>query len=266
MNSSTILVIRHAQSVYNRRVLDAENSAVSEEREAADGIKFLKDPALLDAALSDFGVEQALASRETNMEVLDRVRLVFVTATCRTLETARHLFNTQERRSVRVVVLPTFEQVLGNCDVFCFTAEHMRRFPEFDWSLVRPEVEANGWSWFLHRLTNPAKRESALRLVAPHRANPEAINGAFALVDFMRENGASQLENMEEFVERVTLAKIFVTSALESEKLGSFEAREVALVGHSYFIAAFTASKFDEKSTPMDGLRLANCQVVQFDL
>ena len=49
------------------------------------------------------------------------------------------------------------------------------------------------------------------------------------------------------------------------EKFKDFKEGEIALVGHSAFLYRFTATKFQDDATPVDGIFMKNCQVLRYE-
>lgn len=263
-----ILLIRHAESKYNRLVLD-ENEKQGLQKGDQYLImytKFRLDPNLLDADLSELGLKQCIEGRQKMAESLKKVKLLITTATTRTLHTARLLFETEGGlpEGLRTVVIPGFERVESNCDIFCKTEDNFERFKEFNFAIMRKEIEEFGWAWFVNRLTHPGKRKRILDYVEANskkfESYPKNIANGLAMTDFMKTLAPELLETHADFFPRFEGIIGALRRVLAREENQHLQSGEVAFVAHSTLLKYITAKEIGEDFKPIGNWEPENCE------
>lgn len=267
-----LLLIRHAESQYNRLVIDENDRQGLTQRDQylIMYTKFRLDQKLLDSDLSEIGVKQCLEGRQNLAESLKKVKLVITTPSTRTLHTSRLLFNTEAGlpEGLRVVVIPGFERVESICDVFCKTEDNFERFKEFDHSIMRKEVEEFGWAWFVNKFSNPGKRRRILEYVEKNAnkfdSYPSNIANGLATTEFMKTLAPELLESHVDFYPRYEAILGAIRRVLSREENKDLESGEVAFVAHSTLLKYMTAKEIGDDSKPIGNWDFQNCEAKLF--
>ena len=274
MNSEKkkILLIRHGQSVFNEHYYET-CLKLGVDPDKTNLVQFTFFPLrkdLLDAPLTNLGISQCVNARNEQKEKIQNVKLVLVTATTRALQTARHIFNTQDNHNKRLVVLPIFECTESVDDVFCNTIDNMEKFSEFDFSIVKKETDQFGWSWFARHYTNHHKRENLISHIDTQWKNfsyeKESVARGFAMVKFMEKFSPEIFENWKDFSTRVNNHEDSLIRFLLKKENAELKDNEIAFVGHNRLFKVMTAKSFDSESQPLEFWDSTNCEIKEHEL
>lgn len=272
LDTKRIILIRHAQSAMNKMFSEAceKHKLLPSDYNLIFYLYYELNKDLLDPSLSPHGFSQTLNARESEKEKLSNIKMVLTTATRRTLQTARGIFNTQERKDLKLVVLPFFERAESVGDVFSHTEKLIGEFPEFDFSLVKREIDKFGWLWFAEHFTNHYKRNGLIKYVEEHWKDfpeeEEHIAKGFAMTKYMRTFAPDIFETWGELSVRISNHKNSLKRFLLKEENLGYGDDEVAFVGHHSFFKIFTAKSFNEKNEPQEYWDAVNCELKPFDL
>lgn len=274
MNSEKkkILLIRHGQSVFNEYYYET-CLKLGVDPDKTHLVQFTFFPLrkdLLDAPLTKLGISQCVNTRNEQKEKIKDVKLVLVTATTRALQTARHIFNTQDNHNMRLVVLPIFECTESVDDVFCNTIDNMKIFSEFDFSILKKETDKFGWSWFARHYTNHYKRENLISHVDTRWKNfsyeKESVARGFAMVEFMEKFSPEIFENWKDFSTRVRNHEESLIRFLIKEENKGLKDNEIAFVGHNRLFRVMTAKSFGLGNQPLEFWDSTNCEIKEHEL
>lgn len=263
----SIYLIRHAQSGFNKFL----GAAIDRYQLTEDDEHLLlfarvaKKEELIDPHITELGLKQTLLAREKYKEQFSKVKLVMTTAMTRTLDTARGIFDSQNCKDKEFVVLPFFERIQSISDIPSKVCQNFERYPEFDFSLMKDQVERHGTTWFLHKLTNPYLREKLIEGLKEFDHSPidqQVIQKTFKLTDQLRHLKNTELENLCEFYFRIQNHKMSMKRLLLQPKYRDLKDGEIAFVGHFCFNSSFMATDFDENFFPKNFHRFENCEAV----
>lgn len=272
VSSKRITLIRHAQSVMNKMFIDVcdELNLLASDYQLIFYAYYKLDRNLLDPGLSPHGFNQTIKARESESEKVSKIKMICTTATRRTLQTARGIFNTQERKDLKLVVLPFFERAESIGDIFSDTELLIGEFPEFDFSLVKREIDKYGWLWFAQHFTNNYKRDGLIKYVEEHWKDfpeeEERVAKGFAMTKYMRTYAPEIFESWADLSVRVSNHRNTLKRFLLKEENLGYGDDEIAFVAHHSFFKIFTAKSFNEKNEPLEYWDAENCEMKPYDL
>ena len=255
-----ILVMRHAQSEYNKMQADhAKEHNLPPGHELTE-LRWIDRTDLIDAVLSAGGHEQCVAAAATIREQFKHIKYVFVSPMRRTVQTA--VISLKDYPGiVSWKVLPWLREILhGQNDLGLHSCEHLKNYPFID----AAELQDNPL-WFLdyydesRDVSGHAKKMKDLYLSSP---------SAKTLIEYLK----GQFPNIEshgQMEHRVTKIKETVRSFVEPQRSQGVEVRdgEIILIAHSRLIRHMYGC-FDENGqvVPARDLKFKNSEVRPFDL
>jgi len=260
-----LLLIRHAESKYNKLVSDTEKSMdlTSDAKKLILFTKCIKDPELLDCDISQHGYEQISQSLAANTEALKHVKVVLVSPMNRALTTAKLMFDplVQCGQEIKFLVVPHLREILeSQCDIVLSCQDKLHKHPNFDFSLVLEEEKKHGFEWFIHSKLDQYTKQLMLKKVQA-KENLTDIEKSFALIDFLQEHLPEYMELHYEVLHRTIVFKTWLKEFL---KQNHYKEGEIALVGHSCYFKLLTGSNFDQHQVPQTCRWLKNCEVYEF--
>jgi phosphohistidine phosphatase SixA len=260
-----LLLIRHAESKYNKLVSDTEKSMnlASDAKNLILFTKCIKDPELLDCDISQHGYEQIAQSLAANAAALKNVKLVLVSPMNRALTTAKHMFDplVNNGQDIKFLVVPHLREVLeSQCDIVLSCHDKLAKFPGFDFSLVLELEKKFGFEWFIHSKLDQYTKQLMLKKVQA-KENLTDIEKSFALIDFLNEHLPAYMEQHYEVLHRTIVFKTWLKEFL---KQNQYKEGEVAVVGHSCYFKQLTGSDFNSHQVPQTCRWLKNCEVYEY--
>jgi len=260
-----LLLIRHAESKYNKLVSDTEKSMnlTSDDKRLILFTKCIKDPDLLDCEISQNGCEQISHSLAVNTDSLRNVKLVLVSPMTRALTTAKLMFNplVQCGQEIKFLVVPHLREVLeSQCDIVLSCQDKLAKYPNFDFSLILEEEKKYGFEWFIHSKLDQYTKQLMLKKVQA-KENLTDIEKSFALIDFLQEHLPEFMESHHEVLHRTIVFKTWLKEFL---KQNPYKEGEIAVVGHSCYFKLLTGSEFDKHGFPQTCRWLKNCEVFDY--
>lgn len=125
----------------------------------------------------------------------------------------------------------------------------MTMYPDYDFDEFKQKNIED--TWYIENLP-PAKRERVYdSLKASNASNAKEIG--LTLLEFLKVQG--HLESTKEVAQRVQQFKKKLV------KYFGMTDKKIAIVGHSNMIESLTATGFKEDGTPINGIKLENCEV-----
>jgi len=247
----SVYLIRHAQSKFNV----AEHAALAR---GADVYQYKFNRELIDAGISDLGLEQTKEAREILKD--EDVKVVFTSPLRRCLQTTYNIFKDHKSKP-RVIVVPILREIFSSaCDVSDDINAIKKEFPEFDFSLIE-ELDVPEF-WLFHSLQNETLKEEFLK-EAERKFRPDDPNLGSKLklfiLDKLRQYYPTQYESSFDVIQRNAKAKKIFKRIMSELK----EGEKAACVAHYYFLIHFTASEFGEEGEPVDGHSFKNCEVYE---
>jgi hypothetical protein len=263
-----VLLIRHAESKYNKLVIDTANklSLPNNDKKLVYYTKCIKDPELLDCDITELGYQQAKDSLAANMTALKKVRLVLVSPMTRALNTAKLMFEpliNSGGHEVKFVVVPHIREILeSQCDIVLGSQGKLQSFPNFDFALVEELEKKFGFEWFIHSKLDQYVKQKMLKKLES-KENLSEVQKGFLVIDFLEEHLPQYLEKHYEVLHRTIVFKIWLKEYLKNY---NYLDGEIAVVGHSCFFKLLTGSNFDQEMVPQTCRWLKNCEVFDFHL
>lgn len=260
-----IHLIRHAESAYNALTIKVgqELGLDPEDYHLFLYTKVLKDQNIVDAPITDLGVDQCRTLRVSARETLDKVKVVLVSPMLRTLQTMRYVFDsTNTSENHRFLVHPGLrERWESQCDIPGKTIANRAEFNEADFSLMKGLLEKYGHKWFVAALFNPVKREKLEKyLVDIDSEDPEVINER--AIDYMKDLLPDYVEDFRDFYQRIFEFKFWLQDFIQE---GGYNDGEIAVVAHSKALTFLTGSDFGENCWPQNYVKYKNCELAEFD-
>ena len=223
-----------------------------------DRMEYKFRPGLIDAALTKNGQEHSIRVASTLKDI--NFNIILTSPLRRCLQTAKILFS-QHPSKPKIEVWPLLrESFCSSCDVPGNFDDLLKEFPEFDFSVLMTSKEPH--FWFLDSLENKEHREKIIEEIETKYPDEEDRKKKFPefVAVRMKEKYPNFYETGFEVKERcnkvMTMLKERVQALDPSEK--------VAIVSHSAFLRRFTAKQLDENGESIDGIRLNNCEVIEF--
>lgn len=265
-----VLIIRHAESQFNKAVVEAlEHANVgSQNKSLVLYVKALKRPELIDAGITELGRKQCAESAAENAERLKKVKLVLVSPMNRALETAdlifnKHLHDKNGGQRPEFVVVPDMHEVLESCcDIPMGAQEKATKYPDWDFSAMLEIEKRLGFIWFSETMFNQHTRRLIREEVAKS-AEEGDLQKAYRVVDVLRDHLPAYLEGGPDLFFRSQRFASWLWGFLKDKGL---KAEEVALVGHQAYFETLSATEFDAQNNPKNGRMLANCEVAQLTI
>jgi len=251
--SDSIFLIRHAQSKFNV----AEHAALAR---GADVYQYKFNTELIDAGISDLGVEQTKGAAEILKDV--NIKVVFTSPLRRCCQTTYHIFKNHPNKP-KVIVVPILREIFSSaCDVSEDIRRIKKEFPDYDFSLIDaldvPEF------WLFHSLQNETLKNEFLK-EAEERFKGDPNVGEKVkhyVLNKLAEYYPEQYESSFDIIQRNAKAREIFKQKLAELK----EGEKMACVAHYYFLIHFTASEFGENGEPIDGRGFKNCEVYECPL
>jgi len=247
-NSPSVFLIRHAQSQFNV----AEHAVLAR---GADVYEYKFNRELIDAGISDLGIDQTKAAAEECKNL--NIKVVFTSPLRRTLQTTYNIFKDHPNKP-HVIVLPLLREIFSSaCDVSDDLDKIKKEFPDFDFSYIDaldvPEF------WLFHSLQNETLKNEFLKEVESKFRDQTEFreNLKFHILDKLSEYYPNQYENSFEILQRNAKAREIFLKKHEELK----EGEKIACVAHYYFLIHFTATEIGEEGQPIDGKGFKNCEV-----
>lgn len=256
-----IILLRHAESKYNvlaygQRKTRGLNTNVEE----LCDLRWIRDPDLLDADLTEIGIKQA-EEAIPKVNAYDKLKYVISSPLQRATNTAiisvgKHPNPLQWRW------IPEFREALcSNCDVANHTKDLKEKhdFFQADDEFYKDPV------WFLRHIPElEGSSEFAKQAIKVY----EDSEDFFAVTQFMKSIYPYKLESFRQIRARIENGKERLRNFLRSRAEAGEEVQdlELILVAHSIMIKTFTATEFSETGLPLNGTHLQNAELMEFDL
>jgi hypothetical protein len=270
-----VLLIRHAESKFNKAVVDAHAhvDVGSTNKNLVFYVKIIKDPELIDAGITDYGVTQCQASVIKNAEVLRKVRLVLVSPMNRALETADWMFNKMlptasgdhlpPYHKPAFVVMPDLHEVLESCcDVPMETPKKIHRFEGFDFTAQLGIEKKFGFLWFSETMFHQGIRKQIRNEVSKSSEGTD-FEKACRTVDVIRDRLPNYLEAGPDVFYRTRRFRNWFWLYLKDKH---YHDGEIAIVGHSFFFEVLSSTEFSADNHPTNGKHMENCEVAPFEM
>jgi Fructose-2,6-bisphosphatase len=252
-NGPSVFLIRHAQSKFNV----AEHAALAR---GADVYQYKFNPELIDAGISDLGLEQTKAAAEIMKHV--NVKVVFSSPLRRCLQTTYNIFKDHPNKP-KVIVVPILREIFSSaCDVSDDIKRIKKEFPDYDFSLIDsldvPEF------WLFHSLQNDTLKNDFLREAeAKFKGDPHIGEEVkHFILNKLAEYYPEQYESSLDVIQRNAKAREIFKEKLSELK----EGEKIACVAHYYFLLHFTATEFGDEGEPINGKGFKNCEVYECPL
>ncbi|KRX09965.1 hypothetical protein PPERSA_08366 [Pseudocohnilembus persalinus] len=252
----TVNIIRHAQSEFNlAQELKGGEAATRHAHAECLNIKF--DPLYYDAGITQKGFQQTERARESCQD--KNIKLVIVSPFKRALQTCYEIFKEHKNKPV-IVVDPLFrEMLLSSCDIGSLVLESKKEFDEFNFDFL--QNYENPLLWVVYELSDENAKNDLLQQIKSQCKDEEEFQtqGHIKLLEIMKNKYPIQLEQQRDTNERSLRQKQRLREIAKQYNIQ--EGEEIAVVGHSRNLQAFSASSFGENAEPIEGIWLENCEV-----
>jgi broad specificity phosphatase PhoE len=288
-DSSKILLIRHAQSKYNKaikeidRLLNEGKIDKVEHKLNREKIKFSED--LIDCEITDQGYTEC---KEAGRELSNiKIKYVIVSPMVRCLMTCNNVLksiaetspNSFSSINPEIVVYPyIFEKIEDNCDLLRDVHQTMKSYQEishktsnfsktlkYNWSMMNdiPDLYLYQLKFcdIVHKSYSFDYHSMALR---HYQMKQEYIHHRLILeaMEKLDEEGKF-IESSRKTLERLTSFKFFLNNFIEEKNLKEDE--KVLVVGHSILFKHFISTHLEEDTYEpyeTNGSVLNNCETV----
>ena len=228
--STQILVMRHAESTYNRMQLDHAASIGEDDKFEEPENRWKNDPNVVDALLSELGKKQCEEARKVIAESYKGIKYVFVSPMRRASLTAI-LSLENYPTSLEWHAMPWFREILlSQCDIGYYCLDMLKKdYPFIDVS----ELKDNP-IWFMdHYITELDPVGHAEKLKALHSEKPDSQT----VIDYFRQHFPN-LENARQMYKRIDKVKEHLREFIRKKKEEGVEVKddEILIVGHSRII------------------------------
>lgn len=156
LENSRVIIIRHANSIFNKKWHEVEQGIESGELQSDAFLEVVKDYDLLDCPLSDLG-EQQCAEASPMAHQLMNIKTVLISPLRRALQTAHLLFKDHPNFSeIKFIVHPMLRENMHTvCDIpedfSLVKQEYAKKIPHLDLSEMTFEQETHA-PWYVHHL------------------------------------------------------------------------------------------------------------------
>src|SRR3990167_10284738 len=255
--SVKILLMRHAESVYNRFQSDFAKEHGTHPKFEMFENRWVINEQIIDALLSPTGVTQCLDAGKQIPEKHPSVKYVISSPMRRALLTGLHSFK-EYPTPIEYTIEPWAREILlSQCDIGYHAIDLLKQHPEIDSSVLK-----NDRLWFLDYYVDNPEQNYAPRLREAYAKAPKIET----VVNFFREN-FTHLESYSQMHARThrlkqSLAKFIANKQAAGVTVGD---GEIVLVAHSKILRYFIGG-FDEHGEQVHGKEeLKNTQIIEFD-
>ncbi len=233
MEGPKLLVMRHAQSVFNKYTEGNGRRLGDKPPE-----EFRYQEQFIDTDISPEGLEQA--ARASVGLKNHPIKVVFTSPLKRCLQTTQAAFKDHPEKP-RIIVHPFLRECLfSSCDVPGDLGKLMEEFKEFDWSLFDGYKEKD--IWVLETLQNETLRKDLLDELEKNQVRGDATEFHRLLNKKMEESHPIGLESDEDLFKRTMKVKETLKAILKDLKADD----KAMMVCHFLFLKVITAEKIED--------------------
>ena len=294
---SSIIIIRHAESEFNKTV-----KLLKERIEIVDQKIFLKniksDRQLVDSFITEKGRNQCLKAGKELSNI--PIKYIFTSPLRRSLETCKLVIQSKfsensnylipikeikEQNNIKIIVHPyLFEKIEDSCDLIEDINKNRDNYKEFDWSFFdnmnRNDFlfyQANFCDNYHHPEDSNISYSEEIRKYIKEKNLKENKEIIDIYLDVVLKGISKQFDNGKfiessfKTIERLDYFKNFIMDFIEKNKINNENNNEKILVfGHSIYFKHLTSKKLSEEdlSPPLEDSVLENCEFIgiKFDI